>query len=248
METEPKILAAEQQATIEAFKARRPEFIQFYLVKAGIANRERTASWDLVPAEIKKVLVEMKWGGFGLIGGYGIGKSFGLVAGLGRMAGRVVDQYTDKEIERRLESSARFKLRFSLPEEDLPIRPWPLWCNWPGEVAANRAKLYKREQQGDVEDWILNLQDAERLVILDDLGADRMTAQDWTGEVLARVIDERLRQDAPTIWTSNLNPKELAERYGARTYSRLQELAPPIRLPDLPDQRLRKRPSLPSAG
>ena len=90
MDNEPVDLSAEQKDSIEAFKARRPIFIQAYLASAGIAKHELTATWDRVPEEIRKILLEKEGWAFGLMGGYGVGKTFSIIAGIARKAGTVI--------------------------------------------------------------------------------------------------------------------------------------------------------------
>ena len=219
---------------IESFNACRDDFIAAHMAAIGLAPHERTAQWDQVPEAIKKALP--KGWRFGLEGGYGIGKTFAVAAILARDGTRSVDHHMKVLVElgdlHNLESATQCR--------KLNFRPWALWCAWPQESAAHRAQLF-RGQQGEVEDWILSLQDPGRLIILDDLGKGGPTPQDWLGEVLGRIVDERHRQQAPTIWTSNLDQAGLAERYGAYTFSRLQALAPPVVLPRLPDLRLQPK-------
>lgn len=224
---DPSFIAANIEGVRKDFQARRPEFIKATLDRVGIAKFELSARWDQVPDAIKKT-IPGPFVGFGLSGGFGIGKTFALVAAVVRHTEASVDRYMAAMLERGDIDELMSGLHLS---------PWSLWCNWPSESAAQRAKLFQN-CNSEVEGWILGLQDSDRLLILDDLGADRATAQDWSGEVLARVIDERLRRQAVTIWTSNLDAAGLVARYGPRTFSRLQALAPVIRLPKMPDLRL----------
>lgn len=57
------------------------------------------------------------------------------------------------------------------------------------------------------------------LLVVDDLGTER--ANEWTGERLYLVVNRRWLDMRPTIITSNLEPRDLAEAVGPRTYSRL---------------------------
>lgn len=74
------------------------------------------------------------------------------------------------------------------------------------------------------------------LLILDDLGAEKTT--DWTTEKLFTVIDNRYRYNKPMIFTTNCSSKELKERIGHRTFSRIMEICQPIKL-ECDDYRLR---------
>ncbi|MED2022521.1 ATP-binding protein, partial [Bacillus thuringiensis] len=59
------------------------------------------------------------------------------------------------------------------------------------------------------------------LLILDDIGAEKTT--EWVEEKLFNVIDGRYRKELPTLYTSNLRPKELQEQVGKRSYDRMVE-------------------------
>lgn len=80
---------------------------------------------------------------------------------------------------------------------------------------------------------------AATLVVLDDFGMEKPTQ--WAGATLCKVLD--MRYDNPhgrTLITSNLSPKELAERLnnasdganlnGSRIFDRLKEICKPILL------------------
>ncbi|MDA1651003.1 ATP-binding protein [Bacillus cereus group sp. TH160LC] len=59
------------------------------------------------------------------------------------------------------------------------------------------------------------------LLILDDIGAEKTT--EWVEEKLFNVIDGRYRKELPTLYTSNLQPKELQNQVGKRSYDRMVE-------------------------
>lgn len=71
---------------------------------------------------------------------------------------------------------------------------------------------------GGPENALYDLADVE-LLVLDDLGSERPT--DWTAERLYALINRRWLEEAPTVCTTNLSPKELEAALGARVYSRL---------------------------
>jgi hypothetical protein len=58
-----------------------------------------------------------------------------------------------------------------------------------------------------------------RLLILDDLGAERPT--DWTHDQLHKLIDYRARKELPTWFTTNCSLEELEQLITPRCYSRL---------------------------
>jgi DNA replication protein DnaC len=63
-------------------------------------------------------------------------------------------------------------------------------------------------------------------LIIDDIGAEK--ASEWVQEVIFRIVDARYRRNKPILATSNLEPKLLSDRIGARAYDRLVEMSQPI--------------------
>ncbi|WP_199572685.1 ATP-binding protein [Streptomyces murinus] len=60
------------------------------------------------------------------------------------------------------------------------------------------------------------------LLLIDDLGAAKVT--EFTEDVNFRLVNHRYENQLPTIFTSNVLPKELAERVGDRVASRLIQM------------------------
>jgi DNA replication protein DnaC len=73
----------------------------------------------------------------------------------------------------------------------------------------------------DAEAEVLHLVETVGLLVLDDLGAERVT--DWVREKLFTILNARHDALLPTIYTSNLGPEELAGHIGGRTAERLKE-------------------------
>jgi len=74
-----------------------------------------------------------------------------------------------------------------------------------------------------VQDYIKQLTDDDFL-ILDDIGSGRDT--EWTTKLVEQVVDYRYKWGEneffmPTIFTSNLDEKQLRERFSQRTCDRL---------------------------
>src|ERR671917_458434 len=69
-----------------------------------------------------------------------------------------------------------------------------------------------------VDEWMDAVQNADFL-ILDDLGSERVT--DWVRERIFVIVNHRYRESLPTIFTSNIGPKDLAQLLGERTASRI---------------------------
>lgn len=61
-----------------------------------------------------------------------------------------------------------------------------------------------------------------RLLLVDDLGAAK--SSEWTEEINFRLVNHRYENQLPTLFTSNVLPKQLADRLGDRVASRLTEM------------------------
>ena len=81
---------------------------------------------------------------------------------------------------------------------------------------------YNRDSAESEKDLVQAVKDID-LLVLDDLGAERPT--DWVRERLFTIINHRHDECMPTIFTSNLDPKMLAEHLGERTAWRIVEMS-----------------------
>ncbi|CAN5913261.1 hypothetical protein BH23ACT11_BH23ACT11_17840 [soil metagenome] len=70
----------------------------------------------------------------------------------------------------------------------------------------------------DLDEWMAAVKNAD-LLLLDDLGSERVT--EWVQERIFVVVNHRYREVLPTIFTSNVGPKDLATKLGDRTASRV---------------------------
>lgn len=70
----------------------------------------------------------------------------------------------------------------------------------------------------DIDVWMDAVKNAD-LLVLDDLGSERVT--EWVRERLFVIINHRYREALPTLFTSNIGPKDLAAQLGDRTASRV---------------------------
>lgn len=66
------------------------------------------------------------------------------------------------------------------------------------------------------------------VLVLDDLGGERATG--WTAERLYLIVNRRWMERRPTVVTTNLEPAELTEAVGERTYDRLRDGAVMLRV------------------
>lgn len=85
------------------------------------------------------------------------------------------------------------------------------------ELLDNIRETYSKPGR-DLDEWMYAVQNADFLV-LDDLGSERPT--NWVRERIFVIVNHRYREALPTIFTSNIGPKELAEQLGERTASRI---------------------------
>ncbi len=75
------------------------------------------------------------------------------------------------------------------------------------------------------------------ILLLDDLGAHRVT--DWVKDTVTAIVTYRCNHHKPLIATSNLSDADMEEHIGERAYSRLFEMCLVVRLPNVPDYRLK---------
>lgn len=93
---------------------------------------------------------------------------------------------------------------------------------------------------GDIENWVevlfelkermnsgslrstVNSLTSDRVVFLDDLGAEKQT--EWGQEMLYLIINRIYLKGTPLFLTTNLTPEQFSERYGDRLVSRILEI------------------------
>jgi len=75
----------------------------------------------------------------------------------------------------------------------------------------------------NLDEWMDAVKNAEFLV-LDDLGSEKPTA--WVQERIFVIVNHRYREALPTVFTSNIGPKDLAAQLGERTASRIIAMCP----------------------
>lgn len=67
-----------------------------------------------------------------------------------------------------------------------------------------------------------------RVLIMDDLGTENIT--DFLKEFFHNIVNDRYNSMRPIVASTNLNSKELSERYGERVYSRLLDMCRVVKL------------------
>lgn len=96
-----------------------------------------------------------------------------------------------------------------------------VWCRWEFTSAADAYAALRPRPGVDGERVFERFANAG-LLVLDDLGVGKQS--DWTEEMNYRLINHRYEHELPTLITSNVPPKQLAETLGARVASRLAEM------------------------
>lgn len=97
-----------------------------------------------------------------------------------------------------------------------------------GWVVTTAADMYAaiRPRAGVDSETVFQHYAHARLLVLDDVGASKST--EWTEEINYRLVNHRYENELPTLFTSNLTPKELAGMVGDRVASRLVEMTRPV--------------------
>ena len=95
-----------------------------------------------------------------------------------------------------------------------------VWCVFwtvPQLLARIRSTFNQGNQEQEAD--ILRSLRSCNLLVLDDLGTEKVS--DWVAETLFVIIDNRYQDMKPVIVTTNCSPKELAEKVGGKTHSRI---------------------------
>lgn len=93
-----------------------------------------------------------------------------------------------------------------------------------------------REAADERDEWATAAMNAD-LLILDDVGTEK--GSEWVRERLFVLVNHRYREQLPTIYTSNIGPRDLSGQLGERVASRLVETCEFV-LVDGPDYRIAK--------
>ncbi len=96
-----------------------------------------------------------------------------------------------------------------------------------------------RGEPGERESDVMAAVKSVSLLVLDDLGAERVT--DWVAEKLFALVNHRHSYELATIFTSNLKEGQLQDHVGERTAQRLADMCQLLRFPpEAPNLRNRK--------
>lgn len=213
---------------------RASEHVAAELEAAGLSRREREATVDGIPADVRRKLPPDV--SRGLVAGVLPERGFGLSGTPGRGKTSVLSALVKEYGRARLE-------RVALDGDFKRVRGWLGWVPWKATTERIRALSLEDGGHAEVNRMMERFERAEVLV-LDDLGAERMAkgyADDWATSQLDRIIDLRDREVRPLWYTTNIDAAALQKLYGSRMWSRLCGIAPLVDLGSGPDLRLRRR-------
>ena len=100
------------------------------------------------------------------------------------------------------------------------------WYNMTNLIQEIKAG-FDRESSMSSSDVIDRARDAE-ILILDDIGAEKQSA--WLNETVYSILDRRMSECKPTIFTSNHTPEELS--YDERIIDRISRMTELVRMPE----------------
>jgi DNA replication protein DnaC len=184
------------------------------LLEIGLGSKE-LCDLDAEPIHV----ITDRSGGFGLIGGNGVGKTWILA-------------------HRLCSGIERSVLKSEAPANAKLLPGTVRWFNWPNQAEQLKTWIsvhYSQDLQAFLEEASIC-----RVLYLDDLGQERITGEnDYALGMLRTIICTRHRNGLPLFWTSNLDMTGLATIYGSRIVSRMLQAWPPMRVKG-DDLRLRK--------
>lgn len=194
----------------ERIAAARRRTVATALAALDVGEEFADCTLDTYPDQTKRSLALVRefvetWtprdgGGLALVGGYGTGKT-GLMVGAVRA---LIERYAG--------------------------RPFPIvWWDVPRLYQALRDGQHRPYGYGSY-DWHVERCLMARVLVLDDLGAERPT--DWTREQLAVIVNGRYSTRRPIFLTTNYGPDQLdhADFLGGRVVDRLAHLCRWVRV------------------
>lgn len=113
---------------------------------------------------------------------------------------------------------------------DKPDNPLKIIYSSTADLIGEIKKTFEEGSKVKTSEIIEAAKEAD-LAILDDIGVE--SVKDWIEETFTRILEYRLQNKKPTIFTSNLAIDELDLKYpDGRISSRVEKLAFPVKMPD----------------
>jgi DNA replication protein DnaC len=189
-------------------------------------KKNERREWELMRRDSRVAVLRERSGLSKRMKGYTLG-NFRVVASEAARARMKVDEYLEAWEENREAGKGLYfcggvgtgktHLAVAVMNELIRKKRTPSLFVTVPELLDNLRETYNKPGR-NLDEWMDAVQNAEFLV-LDDLGSERTT--EWVRERIFVIVNHRYREALPTVFTSNIGPKDLAEQLGERTASRI---------------------------
>ena len=189
-------------------------------------KKNERREWELMRRDARVAILRERSGLAKRMKGYTLG-NFRVVASEAARARMKVDEYLEAWEENREAGKGLYfcggvgtgktHLAVAVMNELIRKKRTPSLFVTVPELLDNLRETYNKPGR-NLDEWMDAVQNAEFLV-LDDLGSERTT--EWVRERIFVIVNHRYREALPTVFTSNIGPKDLAEQLGERTASRI---------------------------
>ncbi len=189
-------------------------------------KKNERREWELMRRDARVAILRERSGLSKRMKGYTLG-NFRVVASDAARARMKVDEYLEGWEENREAGKGLYfcggvgtgktHLAVAVMNELIRRKRIPSLFVTVPELLDNLRETYNKPGR-NLDEWMDAVQNAEFLV-LDDLGSERTT--EWVRERIFVIVNHRYREALPTVFTSNIGPKDLAEQLGERTASRI---------------------------
>ena len=190
-------------------------------------KKNERREWELMRRDARVAVLRERSGLSKRMKGYTLGNFRPTVSNAAGRARVKVDEYLDtweenREVGKGLYfcggvGTGKTHLAVAVMNELIRKKRTPSLFVTVPELLDNLRETYNKPGR-NLDEWMDAVQNAEFLV-LDDLGSERPT--EWVRERIFVIVNHRYREALPTVFTSNIGPKDLAEQLGERTASRI---------------------------
>jgi len=190
-------------------------------------KKNERREWELMRRDARVAVLRERSGLSKRMKGYTLGNFRPTVSNAAGRARVKVDEYLDtweenREVGKGLYfcggvGTGKTHLAVAVMNELIRKKRTPSLFVTVPELLDNLRETYNKPGR-NLDEWMDAVQNAEFLV-LDDLGSERTT--EWVRERIFVIVNHRYREALPTVFTSNIGPKDLAEQLGERTASRI---------------------------